>query len=123
MKDKGKYTGVIVAAVLVVLGIIFAIGIAVGDNATSKYTAYKSEAITILEKYKDGKYDEEEARERLDDLESDVWNAKIESASKTDKDKYEYLQSELNSIIRSLKKGAVRVSDVDITIRHIKNGK
>lgn len=123
MKDKGKYTGVIVAAVLVVLGIIFAIGIAVGDNATSKYTAYKSEAITILEKYKDGKYDEEEARERLDDLESDVWNAKIESASEIDKDKYEYLQSELNSIIRSLKKGAVRDTDVDITIRHIKNGK
>lgn len=114
-----KYAAAIV--IITIIGIVL-IGIA-ASGVKSKYTTYREEAVAILTKYKDGKYDENEAQERLDDLENDVWSEKIRSAAQTDKDKYEYLESELNAIIRSLKRGAVRDTDVDITIRHIKMGK
>lgn len=114
-----KYAAGIV--VITIIGVAL-IGIA-ASGVKSKYTTYKEEAVAILTKYKDGKYDEDEARERLDDLENDVWSEKIRSAAQTDKDKYEYLESELNAIIRSLRRGVVRDTDVDITIKHIKTGR
>lgn len=122
-EDKGKYTGAIIVGVLAALVIILGtIGAAVSESK-SKYSTYKKEAVTILEKYKDGKYDEDEAQERLNDIRLDAMSAGIESSSEVDKEKYEFLQSEINAIVRSLKKGAVRDTDVDTTIRHIKNGK
>lgn len=117
--QAGVMTGVAIAVILIAVGLfaIFATG------TESKYSTYKKEAVTILEKYKDGKYDEDEAQERLNDIRLDAMSAGIESSSEVDKEKYEFLQSEINAIVRSLKKGAVRDTDVDTTIRHIKNGR
>jgi len=123
MNKKTTYAGAVIASVFIVLIVIFAIIGAAYSNSKSKYSVYRQEAVNILEKYKDGKYDEDEAQERLNDIRLDAMSAGIESSSEVDKEKYEFLQSEINAIVRSLKKGAVRDTDVDTTIRHIKNGR
>lgn len=121
MKNKGRYTGAIVAGVLLALGIICAV--IATSSVPSKYGAYRAEAITILEKYKNTKYTESEAEQRLSDLESDVNKAKMWEESQVDKDRYAFLEQEIRAIRRALNKGAVRDTDVDTSIRHIRDGR
>lgn len=119
--QAGVMTGVAVA-ILMLFGGFIAI-LATGTDKPSDYKIYGDEAIAILEKYKDTKYTASEAAERLQDLYGDILDAKIRADVQTEKDRLEYLESEVNAIKKVLRNGKARDMDIDDTIKKIKKGR